>query len=361
MAVVETRISCRTATLALEAARGRRCLPCEPGPEPSVWNVTTMSDVDDRQADAAEDPDVTSDAGIVDRARAGLKATSASVAVARERHASVAIPFRVIERENRVAASVLAGGFAYKLFLWLLPFGLILGGVLGLSNTANTEEAARGGLVAAVVNSIGDSTRATGFNPWWLLAIGVFGLLWAGRSGARAAVLIYALVWDEPPPRTKSLPASLVFTGFMCAILATVGLSWWLRDNTPVAGLLLAIVTIPPLVGLWLWASLLLPHGDASWRELLPGALLVAIGFVVIHELIGNFLFPKLQESTQLYGVLGAMTTILFYMYWVSALVVSAATLNHSLDEELRARRAEAAADDELAARKERRPAEVPR
>jgi uncharacterized BrkB/YihY/UPF0761 family membrane protein len=297
-----------------------------------------MSDVEDRQADATVERGA-SDAGLVDRARARLRATSASVAIARERHVSVAIPFRVIEREARVAASVLAGGFAYKLFLWLLPFGLILGGVFGLSNTANTEEAARGGLVAAVINSIGDSTRATGFNPWWLLAIGVFGILWAGRSGAIAAQLIYALVWDEPPPRTRSLPASLVFTGFMCAILAILGLSWWIRDNTTLAGLLPAIATIPPLVGLSLWASLLLPHGDASWRELVPGALLVALGLVVIHELIGSFLFPKLQESTQLYGVLGAMTTILFYMYWVSALVVSAATLNHSLRQELLSRR----------------------
>jgi uncharacterized BrkB/YihY/UPF0761 family membrane protein len=298
-----------------------------------------MSDVDHQNRNAAEGRDTASDAGFVDRARAGLKSTTARVAVARERHASVAIPFRVIERENRVAASVLAGGFAYKLFLWLLPFGLILGGVFGLSNTANAEEAARGGLVAAVVNSIGDSTRATGFNPWWLLTIGLFGLLWAGRSGARAAVLIHALIWDEPPPRTKSLPASLAFTGFMCAILATVGLSWWLRDNTSLPALLPAIAIIPVIAGLWLWASLLIPHGDASRRELLPGALLVAVGFVVVHELIGSFLFPKLQESTQLYGVLGAMTTILFYMYWLSALVVSAATLNHSLHQELMSRR----------------------
>jgi uncharacterized BrkB/YihY/UPF0761 family membrane protein len=303
-----------------------------------------MSDIDDQHRHAAEGRDDASDPGLIDRARARLKATTASIASARERHVSVAIPFRVIERETRVAASVLAGGFAYKLFLWLLPFGLILGGVFGLSNTANAEEAARGGLVAAVVNSIGDSTRATGFNPWWLLTIGLFGLLWAGRSGAKAAVLIYALVWDEPPPRTKSLPASLVFTGFMCAILATVGLSWWVRDNTSLAGVLPAIATIPVIAGLWLWASLLLPHGGASRRELLPGALLVAVGFVVIHELIGSFLFPKLQESTQLYGVLGAMTTILFYMYWLSALVVSAATLNHSLHRELLSRRGRAGA-----------------
>ena len=51
-----------------------------------------------------------------------------------DRHIALAVPLRAAERNRRVAASVLAGGLAYKLFLWLLPFGLILGGGLGLSN-----------------------------------------------------------------------------------------------------------------------------------------------------------------------------------------------------------------------------------
>ncbi len=51
-----------------------------------------------------------------------------------------------------VAASVLVGGVAYRLFLWLLPFGLIVGGVLGLGDASGVEDAvASGGLPAAVV------------------------------------------------------------------------------------------------------------------------------------------------------------------------------------------------------------------
>ena len=180
-----------------------------------------------------------------DPIHAGLRAVSRSLTAARERHATVALPFRVLERESRVAASVLAGGFAYKLFLWLLPFGLLLGGVFGVNETNDVEHAiSHGGLVGAAVNSIGDSTRATGFDPWFLLFIGVTGLIWAGRSGAKAAQLIYALIWDEHPPRTKALPLSFAFTGTMCTMLAVLGLSWWIRDNTPLASFLPAAVSI---------------------------------------------------------------------------------------------------------------------
>ena len=164
--------------------------------------------------------------GRLNRARVELNAATVRVARAREQHATVAIPFRILERESRVAASVLAGGMAYKLFLWLLPFGLILGGVFGINNTNDIEDAIHsGGLVGAVINTIGDSTRATGFDPLVLLVVGVAGIVWAGRSGARSVQLVYALIWDEPPPRARGLHASLAFTGFLCALLVVVGLS----------------------------------------------------------------------------------------------------------------------------------------
>ena len=259
---------------------------------------------------------------------------------------SLAVPFRAAERNRRVAASVLAGGIAYRLFLWLLPFSLIVGGALGLMNADSTEEAfATGGLPAAVVNFVGDVARAADSDWWWLLAVGVPLLVWAGYTGAKAVELIHSLVWDEPPPRTQPLKSSLAFTGVVCAVLAAGALTWWLRDETWLVGLLAAALATVPLAGLWLWVSLRLPHGDAGWQALLPGALVVAIGFQVLHELIVEFLVPKLEKSTTLYGSLGAMTTLLFFMYFVGRLVVTSPILNSSLHHELRRHSGEAVSD----------------
>lgn len=71
---------------------------------------------------------------------------------------------------------------------------------------------------------------------------------------------------------------------------------------------------------------------------LLPGALVVAIGFQVIHGLVLEFLVPRLENMTTLYGSLGAMTTLLFFMYFVGRLVVASPILNSSLNGELRQR-----------------------
>ena len=296
-----------------------------------------MGDAEDRPGDATADREDAPDAGTNESASVRLTAAVATARRASKRHVSLAVPFRAVERNRRVAASVLAGGIAYRLFLWLLPFGLILGGALGLMDADGTEEAvASGGLPAAVVDAVGDVARAAESDSWWLLAVGVPLLLWAGYTGAKAVALIHSLVWDEPPPRIKPLNGSFAFTGMLSAFMAVVALTWWLREEPWFVGLLAATLTIAPLTALWLWTSLCLPHGDARWRALLPGALVVAIGFQVIHGLTVAFLVPKLEKTTSLYGSLGAVTTLLLFMYLVGRLVVTSPVLNSSLHHELR-------------------------
>jgi uncharacterized BrkB/YihY/UPF0761 family membrane protein len=275
--------------------------------------------------------------------------TVGRLVAASERHVALAVPLRAAERNRRVAASVLAGGFAYRLFLWLLPFALLLGGALGFMNAQNTEDAvAGGGLPGAVTNAVGDASRSAHSNSWWLLAVGVPLLLWAGFTGAKAIVLIHSLVWDEPPPKLKPLLSSLAFTGGICAFLAAVALTWWVRGDWP--GLFAPLITFAPLTAMWLWASLHLPHRDAPWQTLLPGALLVAIGFQVLHAVVGHFLVPKLEKATSLYGNLGATTTLLFFMYILALLVVTAPVLNSSLYDELSRKRKEAGDDGSTSA-----------
>jgi membrane protein len=278
--------------------------------------------------------------GLADRVRETIATGSEKARSAAEQHASVAIPFRAAERNRRVAASVLAGGAAYRLFLWLLPFGLIVGGVLGLGNANGTEDAvASGGLPQAVVDAIGDIARAGDSSSWWLLLVGVPLLLWEGYAGAKGLHLIHALVWNDPsPPRFRPLRSSLSFSGGMCVFITTVSLSWWFRDTTQASQWLIFVVMIVPLAALWLLVSLRLPHRGASWKALLPGALLVAVGFQVAHGLVLYLLGPKLEKSMSLYGALGVTTTVLFFMWVVGWIVVTAPVLNSSLYEELQRR-----------------------
>ena len=105
-----------------------------------------MSDSEDRLSDVTEDRNGPPGAGRSDRMRARVAAARTRTKRASERHLSVAVSFRAAERNRRVASSVLAGGIAYRLFLWLLPFGLILGGALGVMDADSAEGAVDGDL-----------------------------------------------------------------------------------------------------------------------------------------------------------------------------------------------------------------------
>jgi len=62
---------------------------------------------------------------------------------ARETHTSVDVGFRIADRDKRVAASVLAGGVAYRFFFWLLALSLLISGALGLVGGSRVQDSLR--------------------------------------------------------------------------------------------------------------------------------------------------------------------------------------------------------------------------
>ena len=199
--------------------------------------------------------------------RAAEASTSVGAADgAADRHIAVAVPIRAVERNRRVAASVLAGGFAYRLFLWLLPFGLVVGGALGLSDANSTEDAVeRGGLPGAVTNAIGDASRAAQSDSWWLLAVGVPLLLWAGYSGREGGDAHSLARLGRASAEDEAAQGVTCLHGHAVRFVAAVALTWWLRDDWP--GFLAPVITVRSARGALAVGLPHLPHRDAPWRR----------------------------------------------------------------------------------------------
>jgi len=87
-------------------------------------------------------------------------------------------------------------------------------------------------------------------------------------------------------------------------------------------------VSIALAVALWLAVSVLLPHADAHWRALLPGALLFALGVGLMHFATVYWFAPKLAKEGALYGSLGTAAVLLLWLYILSRIVVASAFLN---------------------------------
>ena len=189
---------------------------------------------------------------------------------------------------------------------------------------------------ASAVASVAQSADGDG---WWLLLVGGWLLLWTGYTCTKALVLAHAAVWQLRPPKVmRPFRASLVFNGFTLGFIAAMAAARWVREQDTSTGFLATLLVIFVPFGFWLAASRTLPHGARSWVELAPGAAVVALGLQAMHLFTTYFLGPKLTSATQLYGVLGVTTTLLFWFYLAGRLIIAAATLNSSFSEHRRSK-----------------------
>jgi uncharacterized BrkB/YihY/UPF0761 family membrane protein len=252
--------------------------------------------------------------------------------------------FETAERELRYGG-LIAGGVAYRLFLWLVPLGLVLACLLGFwldADPGSAEGAASEfGIGAASMAEASKVVEAKPENRFALLVVALWFLAWFTLGAVRALSLSYALAWDLERPKIPLLHAILLFNGLFVASTAGSLVLAWLRETIGLGALLGVAALLGLQTALALAASWFLPHRADRWQDLLPGAILIAVGLEAIHVATAFYFAPKLERSSELYGALGTATALLFWLYVVAMLVTTAAFLNATVWE--RRRRADEA------------------
>lgn len=246
-------------------------------------------------------------------------------------------------RELRYGGGLLAGGLAYRLFLWLVPLGLvgavILGFLVDYDEDGVEEAAAEFGIGAAAIASADDAVETSSTNGVVLLIVGLCVLGWGSIWFVKALQVAYALAWGVERPRMrKPFHAMFVFNGlFLAAAAGAVGLTW-LREALGLGALIGVIATLALTTGLALVVMSLLPNRAERWQDLLPGALLLAVGSQLIHVAVVFYFAPKLERSSEFYGVLGVSAVLLVWLYILARLATAAAFLNATVWERRYAR-----------------------
>jgi uncharacterized BrkB/YihY/UPF0761 family membrane protein len=257
---------------------------------------------------------------------------------ARQSYATVDVGFRSGERQRRVAAMVLAGGIAYRVFFWILAISVLFSGVLGFFDPEDVRTTlVDHGVGAWIADAATQLTHSADGDEWWLLPIGCWLALWTGYTCSKAFVLAHATVWRLEPPRPKPFRATLLFNVVTLGFILTMAAARWVREQDDIAGLFTTIVVVAVPFVIWLFVSRRLPNNALVWFELAPGALLVAVGLEAMHLFTAYFLGPKLNGATELYGLVGIVTTLLFWLYLGGRLIIAGAALNAEFVETRRA------------------------
>jgi uncharacterized BrkB/YihY/UPF0761 family membrane protein len=241
--------------------------------------------------------------------------------------------FVAVGRDRAVAGNLLACAIAFRLFLWLLPMTLALTAGMGLVEASGSGRAGRladSALGGSVVSAVSSAAEQAEKSRWILLVIAVIGLYSAGTAGARTVVAVHELAWGMPRERRRAGPlSSLGFTAATLSILAvSVGAQYARRIGGPGFEIGAAVAIGAAYAALWLGLSTLLPHADAPWRALLPGAVVFGIGSQLLHVLTVLFLAGKIASASELYGGLGVAATLLLGLYMLARVVVATALVN---------------------------------
>jgi len=255
----------------------------------------------------------------------------------RKRHESVDVLFEMADRDGEAGGGIIAGALAYRFFLWLLPLALVSVAGLGFASDAASESpgdtARRLGVSGLASSSVADAAR--GSARWYALLIGVPILLYVTRSLLRALIVTHRLLWRDlraaAPKATATATVRLLVLLLGFSVVGTAASA--MRAWSPGPGILVTLIMILPSAGLWLLATLLLPHRGAPWTALVPGALLGACGLEVLHLFAAYVLAPYTIAKQGTYGALGAAAALLLGLFVLSRLVVAAAVLNVTLWE----------------------------
>lgn len=277
--------------------------------------------------------------------RARAERLSARAQVERSRHASLDAIFDVVDRDAEVGGGIIAGALAYRFFFWSLPFALVLVAGLGVAADANStspQKAAHAlGLAGLISTSVASAAKSS--TRLYALLVGIPLLLFATRSLLRVLIGTHRLVWVDLRKRTpKPTPAATVrLLVLVLAVFAVTAGAGAARAASPGPGVLVSVILVAPYAGLWLLVSLRLPHADAGWRDLIPGALLFAVGIELVQLVTAYVLAPYSIEKAGTYGALGTAAALLLGLFFVARLIVAAAVLNAALWERQGARRGE--------------------
>ncbi|MGH3036457.1 MAG: YhjD/YihY/BrkB family envelope integrity protein, partial [Gaiellaceae bacterium] len=251
------------------------------------------------------------------------------------------VALEAVERELRAGGGLVAGGVAYRLFLWLVPFGLVLAALLGFWLEVDPGSAERSakefGIGAAAVAEAAKAVDARTGSRAALLVVGLVLLAWFTLGAVRALRLASAFAWRMERPRLRRpLHAIVAFNGLVLVATFSFAALVWLREALGLGALLATAALLSLHTGLALLILWLLPRRTDRWQDLLPGALLLAVGTELIHVAVVFYFAPKLERSSELYGALGTATALLVWLYVFARLFTSATFLNSTVWERRR-------------------------
>lgn len=253
------------------------------------------------------------------------------------------------ERGTHLAAMV-----AYFALMSFVPLVFLALSILGFLDQADSSSALVGYLEDVFpersVESIVEVVDAVQENATTLSVVGAVALLWSSVSLFSALESAFNIMYGRPNRpflRGKAL-ATIYMSGALVVLFVGLTIGGFGYDllrryaTDVISNHLVALALTVALSGLTLFGFLVsayhrLPNARLTWREVLPGAILVAFAMEATLQILPLFVFMT-SEIVALQA-LGTTFLLLVSLYVMAIMIVFGATLNYVLAYGLTGRR----------------------
>jgi len=251
---------------------------------------------------------------------------------------SVDAVFATLERDVSHGGGVLAAALAFRIFIFMVPYVFVIVTAFPFASDAADQDpkelADKFGMAGLASTAIRSADHLSFWNRAALLAVGVFALVLASRSLVRVLRITHGLAWTVRVPKLKNstraaLSLILIVLGLMIfgGVTADVDIG--------VIGLIPAVISGGAAAAIWLFVQWHLPRpDDVTWKEMIPGAVLVGIGIEVLQLATVVYFTRSIESKSSTYGAIGAALAILLWAYLLGRIIVSGAMLNAVLWEQ---------------------------
>lgn len=276
----------------------------------------------------------------VERARARKEAALDLLEAARARYPLLGLVLDIVDTDRAAGGALLAAALAFRIFLWVLPAGLLFAGLLGFLGRADaTSLSSDAGLGSYATGTIASASAQASEGRWLLVLIGVVTLFWASGTLARTLYLATCLAWRLPVRRFRgrTQAATGVIVSLSLVLVVALAANWLRSFAYPIGFAVTLSLLVVFAAAAWVLLGVLPHPEEAGPADLLPGAILIGVGTQGLHLFTTLYLGEKLGTSSELYGALGGAATILLWAYIAARILVAASTLNRSwMDYRLR-------------------------
>lgn len=229
--------------------------------------------------------------------------------------------------------SLLAAALAYYAFASTVPLlvlGVLVSAAVGGPALVDRVVALGDRFLAPEGESLVRAAVTARTGAGGVTTVGLVVLLWGAlrtfRALDRAFSRIYGTVGSDSLPSSIS-DALVALVAVGVGVLATTLVSTTVGLFAgPVGGLLGTAALVPTLVVVLLPLYYLFPDAPVGLREVLPGTVVVAVGWTLLG---GAFsLYAATVASASLYGLLGAVLLGLTWLYLGALLLLAGAAVN---------------------------------